>query len=110
MKLPNYEKAFVDDAKLLDYCLDPEHKIGKHKARVFQSALGINLNNFFILKDAILDAVLTEEGRFTNKITQGDLYNMDFDLTYLERTATVRTAWIIRNEEDFPRLTTCFIL
>ena len=26
------------------------------------------------------------------------------------RTATVRTAWIIKNEEDFPRLTTCFII
>jgi hypothetical protein len=110
MKLPNCENAIVDDAKLIAYCLDPEHKVGKHKARVFQSALRINLANFFILKEAILDAVLTENAIFTNKIAYGDLYNMDFDLTYLERTATVRTAWIVRNEEDFPRLTTCFIL
>lgn len=74
MKLPNYEKAIVDDAKLLDYCLDPEHKIGKHKARVFQSALHINLDNFYILKNAILKAVLTEHAVFTNKIAYGDLY------------------------------------
>ncbi len=110
MKLPNYEKAIVDNAKLLDYCLDPEHKVGKHKARVFQAALGINLDNFYILKNAILDAVLSEDAIFTNKIAYGDLYNLDFDLTYLERTATIRTAWIIRNEENFPRLTTCFVL
>jgi hypothetical protein len=54
--------------------------------------------------------VLTENAVFTNKIAYGNLYNMDFDLTYLERTATIRTAWIIKNEEDFPRLTTCFVL
>jgi hypothetical protein len=110
MKLPNCEKAIVDDAKLIAYCLDPEHKVGKHKARVFQSALRINLDNFFILKEAILEAVLIKNATLTNKIAYGNLYNLDFDLTYLELTATVRTAWIIRNEEDFPRLTTCFVL
>lgn len=110
MKLPNCEKAVVDNDKLVAYCLDPEHKVGKHKARVFQSALSINLDNFYILKNAILEAVLTENATLTNKIAYGELYNMDFELTYLERTATVRTAWIIRNEEDFPRLTTCFII
>ena len=110
MKLPNYEKAFVDDLKLIAYCLDPEHKVGKHKARVFQSVLNINLDNFNILKQAILEAALTQEAVFTNKIAYGELYNMDFALTNLGLTATVRTAWIIKNEEDFPRLTTCFII
>jgi hypothetical protein len=44
MKLPNAEKAFIDNKKLLDYCLNPLHEEGKHKARVFQSALGIGEN------------------------------------------------------------------
>ncbi len=110
MKLPNCEKAIVDDDKLLAYCLDPEHKVGKHKARVFQSALHINIDNFYILKEAILMAALTENAVLTNKIAYGELYNMDFNLSYLDHTATVRTAWIIKNEEDFPRLTTCFII
>lgn len=110
MKLPNCEKAYVDDLKLIAYCLDPEHKVGKHKARVFQSVLNINLDNFYILKQAILEAAIIQEAIFTNKIAYGELYNMDFDLTHLGRTATVRTAWIIKNEEDFPRLTTCFII
>ena len=110
MKLPNCEKAYVDDLKLIAYCLDPEHKVGKHKARVFQSVLGININNFYILKQAILEAALTQNAIFTNKIEYGELYNMDFDLTNIGRTATVRTAWIIKNEENFPRLTTCFII
>ena len=34
MKLPNGDKAIVDLAKLLDYCLNPR---GRNKARVFAS-------------------------------------------------------------------------
>ena len=53
---------------------------------------------------------MNQDATFTNKIAYGELYNMDFALTNLGRNATVRTAWIIKNEEDFPRLTTCFII
>ena len=34
MKPPNGERAIVDIAKLTDYCLNPEHARGKHKARI----------------------------------------------------------------------------
>ena len=39
--LPNGDRAVVDIAKLTDYCLNPQHEDGKHKARVFASALGL---------------------------------------------------------------------
>ena len=39
--LPNPDRAVVDLAKLRDYCLNPQHEEGKHKARVFASALGL---------------------------------------------------------------------
>ena len=68
MRLPNFENAIVDDSKLLAYCLDPEHKISKHKARVFQSALRINLDNFYILKNAILE--FRNLGLLDDKIAQ----------------------------------------
>jgi len=45
MKLPNGERAFVDMAKLRDYSLDPAHKEGRHKARVFAAALGLTRND-----------------------------------------------------------------
>ena len=35
MFLPNPSLAVVELAKLTDYCLDPAHEDGKHKARVF---------------------------------------------------------------------------
>ncbi len=40
MKIPNADQAFVDLRKLRDYCLNPEHPRGRHKARLFKGALG----------------------------------------------------------------------
>ena len=41
MRLPNPSRAFVDASKLRDYCLNAQHPRGRHKARVFASALGL---------------------------------------------------------------------
>jgi hypothetical protein len=40
-RLPNGNLAIVDIRKLKDYCLNPHHWRGRHKARVFWTALGI---------------------------------------------------------------------
>jgi hypothetical protein len=41
MQLPNAERAVIDIVKLTDYYLSPDHPRGRHKARVFASALGM---------------------------------------------------------------------
>ena len=38
MKLPNAARAIVDEAKVRDYLLSPEHPVGRFKARVFRAA------------------------------------------------------------------------
>jgi len=40
MIIPNAERAVVDIRKLRDYCLNPLHDDGKHKAQLF-AAVGI---------------------------------------------------------------------
>ncbi|CCQ62670.1 DUF6883 domain-containing protein [Crocosphaera watsonii] len=40
--LPYVDNAKVDIRKLRDYCLNPDHDHGKHKARLFSSILGMN--------------------------------------------------------------------
>ena len=45
MLIPNAENAVVDIRKLRDYCLNPEHDDGKHKARLFSSILGMTPDN-----------------------------------------------------------------
>jgi hypothetical protein len=44
MKLPNGERADLG-SKIEDYVLNPSHWEGRHKARVFESMLGITLSD-----------------------------------------------------------------
>lgn len=50
MKLPNGDRAEIPMQKLIGYCLNPEHPSGKHKARVFESALGITAEDVDVLR------------------------------------------------------------
>src|SRR2546421_1101903 len=112
MKLPNAENAFVDIAKLRDYCLNPNHPKGKHKARVFQEKLGYGRGDAELLHQLILQAILTEDATEQEPTEYGRRFVVDFGIErqpgIIEYKAAVRTAWIIRKDEDFPRLTTCF--
>ena len=56
MKLPNGNRADLGD-KLESYSLNPLHREGRHKARVFASALGITLENQEVLREAVWRAV-----------------------------------------------------
>ena len=106
MKLPNGDRADLG-TKLTDYSLNPLHRHGQHKARVFESVLGITLANSEVLADALVgaaDAVAKGDNGF------GQIYVLRFQMTTGKGTATVLSAWIVRHGEDFPRLTTCFIV
>ena len=109
MKLPNGPQADLG-TKIEDYVLNPLHREGKHKARVFESVLGITLDNAEVLRSALLKAALSSdqvEPKGDNGF--GAVYVLRFPLTMATGTATVLSAWIIRHGEDFPRLTTCYI-
>ena len=109
MKLPNSHLAIVDITKLRDYSLNPKHESGGHKARVFRAALGLTLDNAEWLRAQVLrlaregDAAVGEPSPF------GQKYLIDAALTVNERVAIVRTAWIIENGTDFPRLVSCYV-
>ena len=113
LKLPNAENAVVDIAKIRDYCLNPDHPEGKHKARVFLDKLGITRNNADHLRQLILEGILVADAIEESSIAYGRRFVVDFSISWAQEfvlnTAVVRTAWIIRNDEDFPRLTTCFV-
>ena len=110
MRLPNGEHADLGD-KVEQYVLNSFHRDGKHKARVFKSVLGITLENRSVLADGIRQAAATSvEAELRGNSGHGELYVLRFPLQTAFGAATVLTAWIIRNGEDFPRLTTCYIL
>ncbi|MBB3837058.1 hypothetical protein FHS57_001052 [Runella defluvii] len=76
----NANRAFIDDRKLMDYCLSESHPIGKHKAKVFKSALGFSIEHFQQLKNAILQSILKNEANFTESNQYGDLYVVDIEV------------------------------
>jgi hypothetical protein len=110
MKLPNGNRAFIDSQKLAGYSLDINHTEGKHKARVFQSALELGLDDVEELKTALLNAIQAQDATPTNRNPYGQKYIIDFVMSRSGKQATIRSAWIIRDTEDFPRLITCYIL
>lgn len=110
MRLPNAARAIVDIEKLRDYCLSESHPRGKHKARVFESALGLTASDVIELRDAIVSAIQTEEAMTGERDEYGQRYVVDFSMKRLDREARIRSAWIIRRGENVPRLTSCYVL
>jgi hypothetical protein len=108
--LPNPEEAVVDLAKLENYCLNPEHPRGRHKARVFASALGLTLADAELLRRTLLSVALDHDATSTDADSYGQRYVLDFTMEGPQGSARVRSCWIVRTGEDFPRLTTCYVL
>jgi hypothetical protein len=67
MKVPNAEKAVIDIRKLKDYCLDDNHPVGKHKARLFASALNLAQENADELQEVLLSAIVSNEAKIGKK-------------------------------------------
>jgi hypothetical protein len=109
MKLPAGERAIVEIAKLRDYCLNPGHARGRHKARVFASALGLTAADAEYLKTELLKAARTGNAVRGERDSYGQRFLIDFEIVRGVSRATIRSAWIILATEEAPRLTSCFV-
>jgi hypothetical protein len=110
VKLPNGDRAFVDIRKLAEYSLNPGHLRGRHKARVFAAALGLTADDAQELRQLLLASAAAVDAEFDSSDEYGDRYVLDFDVARGSWTARVRSAWIVRRGESFPRLTSCYVL
>lgn len=108
MKLPNGDKAEISMQKLLGYCLNPNHASGKHKAKVFASALGITADNVEILNELIQKAAI--EGQVIQQSTTefGQQFKVDWIVPETQNIK-LRTIWEISNLNSNPRLVSAFI-
>ena len=109
-KLPNPDNAVIDTRKLRDYCLNPLHPRGRNKARVFASALGLTADDAERLREALLSAARSKDDELTKRDEYGQRYVLDFEMETEAANATIRSGWIVRREEDFPRFTSCWVL
>ena len=110
MKLPNGDKAIIDERKLVDYCLNFSHLRGRHKARVFEAALGITTLNYWILRNGLRGAAASGNAIAGETDQFDQRFIIDFDVQGPAGTAKVRSAWIVLNAEDIPRLVSCYVI
>lgn len=110
MKIPNADRAIVDIEKLRSYCLNFDHPRGKHKARLFATVLGLRADDAEELQRTLLNVVCSHDTIATDQDEYGKRYVIDFTMNKATQQAKVRSSWIILNSEDFPRLTSCYII
>ena len=108
MSLSSADRAVVDPAKIRDYLLAAAHPVGRFKARFFV-ALGYASDRWERLRDDILTVGRSGDVSGETATPYGSKFEVEGILTGPSgRSATVRTVWIIRTGEDFPRLVTVF--
>ena len=108
MKLPNANSAIVDEAKVRDYLLSPEHPVGRFKARVFVAA-GYRRQRWQRLRDDL--AALAES--LDTELARIDQYGQHFVGTGELRAPggqalPVVTVWVVPFEGAPPRLVTAY--
>jgi hypothetical protein len=109
MRLPYADRAVVDIAKLREYVLNEAHPRGRHKARVFASALGLGADEAAWLRIRILEAVLQSDAVPGLHDRYGQRFMVEFSVSTAVGQALVRSLWIIRAGEELPRLTSCYV-
>jgi hypothetical protein len=90
--------------------LNPDHRRSCHKARIFAASLGLTVDDANYLREALLAAARDNDAYPTEHDEFGSRYVMDFIASGPAGQAQVRSSWIIRQGENFPRLTSCYIL
>ena len=110
MKIPNAEHALVDIRKLSDYCLNPMHDEGKHKARLFAAGLGMTADYAEELRSVLLQVVKTQDAKLGRRDAFGQRYILDFPLEWRDKRSMIRSGWIVEHDSQIPRLTTCYPL
>jgi hypothetical protein len=108
MKLPNGDRAVIPIAKLLGYCLNPNHPKGKHKARVFKSVLGITADNVEPLVQLIQLAAVQGEVVQARTTDFGQEFKLDWVIPDHDEFQ-LRTIWIIPHDAAEPQLVSAFI-
>jgi hypothetical protein len=109
-RLPNPERAILDIRKLEDYCLNPQHARGRHKARVFRESISVVRGDSSWLRSVLLAALPNSEAVELGSDSFGSRWRVDALVSRQDKNIMVRTVWIVRAGETAPRFVTCWVL
>ena len=107
-KLPNYEKAFIDPAKIRNYILSPTHPIGRFKMALFQK-MGYTDKNWKELVDDIKEHHLPLDAEPIEKTAYGQKYAIKGNIQGPNgKTVLFKSIWIILEGENISRFITIY--
>lgn len=109
-RLPHGDEAILDIRKIEDYCLNPSHPRGRHKARVFREAVDLRRSDASWLRNVLLEAARSGEASQVAVDAWGTHWRVDATVRRHAKSAVVRTLWIVRIGESVPRFVTCWVL
>ncbi|HEV2971814.1 MAG TPA: hypothetical protein VGY55_17705 [Pirellulales bacterium] len=108
MKLPNAHLAIVEQAKVVDYLLNPVHRYGASKARFFY-LFGFRVERLEVLAVALRAHGQQNEVGKTRETGFGPRYEVEGELEAPDgRRPRVRTVWQMDDGQIAPRLITAY--
>jgi len=84
--------------------------MGKHKARLFATILGMTAKDANDLRNVLLKVVKSHDAQLGRRDEFGQRYSIDFKIEWRGKRAMIRSGWIIEHGSDTPRLTSCYPL
>ena len=110
MGLPNASRAVVEQAKIVEYLLNPAHRYGASKARFF-AQFGFRAEAWEVLAGALREHAQENEVTKVRETGFGPRYEVEGELTAPDgRRPRVCTVWQMDDGETAPRLITAYPL
>lgn len=108
-RLPQADDAVIPQEKLR-YCLDLGHPTGRHKARVFRSALGLGIEDVSALERMVRDGIARNEAAHIHTLGDGS-QRWVVEWIVVGRLGPLRfvSAWDFRSQTESPRLVSCYL-
>jgi len=110
LKLPNGDRAIVDQPRVTLPESASRTVTKRPPERHNASVLGYTAEDAEELRNALLEAAGLLDAVPGEQDEYGERYTLDLIVVSPIGQATVRSGWIVRKDEDFPRLTTCYVL
>jgi hypothetical protein len=108
LRLPNADRAIIEEAKLRLYFLSPTHPVGRFKAAYFAN-LGYTEANWRQLELDLRQQHLSQPAAPGQESPFGQKYEIRAALRGpLGRIAPIASIWIILAGEEVPRLVTLY--
>jgi hypothetical protein len=108
VKLPNRDRAVIDQTKVQDYLLSPSHPVGRFKAAFF-SSLGYSQDRWRQLEMDLRHQHVIQDVHRVTEFRYGQKFEIRANLKGPSgRAVEVVSVWIVPTDEDTPRLVTAY--